>query len=59
MKKKYLIAIGVVTVVASFFYAGVWTCESNTLSQCFMLTGFIALGHALISMLACAIADFN
>ncbi len=59
MNKKYLIAIGIATVVASFFYAGVWTCESNTLSQCFMLTGFVALGHALISMFACALVDFS
>lgn len=54
MKKKYYFAIGLVTIVASLFYAGIWTNESNTLSQCFVLSGFVAVGQSLISMVACA-----
>ena len=57
MKKGYYVAFGMVTIIASLFYAGIWTCESNTLSQCFILTGLVAVGHALISMIACAMVD--
>ena len=57
MKKRYYVAIGMVTIIASLFYASIWTSESTTLSQCFMFTGFVAVGHALISMIACAMVD--
>lgn len=57
MKKRYYVAIGIVTIIASLFYAGIWTSESNTLSQCFIFTGLVAVGHALITMVACAMID--
>ena len=57
MKKSYLIAIGIVTIISSLFYAGIWTCESNTLSECFTLSGFVAVGQFLISIMACSTVE--
>lgn len=57
MKKRHLVAFGLVTIVASLFYAGIWTCESNSLSRCFILSGFTAVGHLMIGCLACAVAE--
>lgn len=48
MKKKLsVILIGF--IVAAFFYAAIWTNKGNTLSECFMLTGFVAIGQILLT----------
>ena len=47
--KKILIVILVWFIVAAFFYAAIWTNEKNTLSECFMLTGFVAIGQILLT----------
>ena len=49
--KKVLIVILVWFIVAAFFYADIWTNEKNTLSECFLFTGFVAIGQI---MLTCA-----
>lgn len=41
--KKGLIVILIWFIVAAFFYAAIWTSEKNTLSECFLFTGSIAI----------------
>lgn len=47
--KKVLIVILVWFIVAAFFYAAIWTNEKNTLSECFLLTGFVAIGQIMLT----------
>ena len=49
--KKVLILILIWFVVAAFFYAAIWTNEKNTLSDCFLLTGFVAIGQILLTLI--------
>lgn len=53
MKKvlKVLIVIFIWFIVAAFFYAAIWTNKKNTLSDCFIFTGIVAIGQI---MLTCA-----
>lgn len=48
MKKK-LTVILIWFIVAAFFYAAIWTNKENTLSECFMLTGFTSIGQILLT----------
>ena len=41
--KKVLIVILIWFIVAAFFYAAIWTNEKNTLSDCWMFTGIVAI----------------
>ena len=47
--KKFLIVILVGFITAAFFYAAIWTNEKITLSECFLLTGFVAIGQILLT----------
>ena len=47
--KKVLILILIWFVVAAFFYAAIWTNEKNTLSECFLFTGFVAIGQIILT----------
>jgi hypothetical protein len=50
--KKVLILILVWFIVASFFYAAIWTNEKNTLSECFIFTGFVAIGQIMLTCIS-------
>ena len=56
MEKKYIIAILIATIIAVFFYAAVWTHENNSLSQKLLISGLVAVGHAMFAMIFCAVA---
>ena len=56
MEKKYIIAILLATIIAAFFYASVWTCESTSLSQKLLISGAVAVGHSMIAGLFCGTA---
>jgi hypothetical protein len=47
--KKVLIVILAGFIVAAFFYAAIWTNEKNTLSECFLFTGFVAIGQIMLT----------
>lgn len=49
--KKILILIDILIwfIVAGFFYAAIWTNENNTLSECFLLTGFVAIFQVIFT----------
>ena len=47
--KRVLIVILVWFIVAAFFYAAIWTNEKNTLSECFLFTGFVAIGQIILT----------
>ena len=47
--KKGLYVILVWFIVAGFFYAAIWTNEKNTLSDCFLFTGFVAIGQLILT----------
>lgn len=47
--KKSLIVILIGFIVAAFFYAAIWTNKNNTLSECFLFTGFVAIGQILLT----------
>lgn len=47
--KKSLIIILVWFIVAGFFYAAIWTHEKNTLSDCFVYTGFVAIFQIILT----------
>ena len=47
--KKFLIATLMWFVVASFFYAAIWTNENNTLSDCWTFTGIVALFQVVLT----------
>ena len=47
--KKGLYVILVWSIVAGFFYAAIWTNKENTLSDCFLLTGFVAIGQLILT----------
>ena len=47
--KKVLIVILVWFIVAAFFYASIWTNDKNTLSECFLFTGFVAIGQIILT----------
>ena len=49
--KKVLIVILVWFIVAGFFYAAIWTNEKNTLSECFLFTGFVAIGQITLTFI--------
>ena len=57
MKKKYFIAIVLWFIVASFFYAAIWTCETNTLSQCWVFTGFVTIGQVLLTGMSIGLSE--
>lgn len=48
--KKVLILILIWFIVAAFFYAAIWTNEKNTLSDCFLYTGFIAIAQIILTL---------
>jgi len=50
--KKILIVILVWFIVAALFYAAIWTNKENTLSECFMLTGFTSIGQILLTIIS-------
>ena len=50
--KKVLIVIFVWFIVAAFFYAAIWTDERNTLSECFLFTGFVAIGQIMLTCIS-------
>lgn len=50
--KKVLIVILVWFIVAAFFYAAIWTNEKNTLSECFLSTGFVAIGQIIFTFMS-------
>ena len=50
--KKVLIVILVWFVVAAFFYAAIWTNENNTLSDCWLLTGIVAIGQIILTCIS-------
>ena len=47
--KKVLIVIFLWFIVAAFFYAAIWTNENNTLSNCFLFTGIVAIGQVILT----------
>lgn len=47
--KKILILILIWFVIASFFYAAIWTYEENTLSECFLFSGFVAIVQIILT----------
>lgn len=49
--KKVLIVILIGFIVASFFYAAIWTNEKNTLSECFLFTGFVAISQIILTFI--------
>ena len=49
--KKVLIVILAGFIVAAFFYAAIWTNEKNTLSDCFLFTGFVAIGQITLTFM--------
>lgn len=49
--KKVLILTLIWFIVAAFFYAAIWTNENNTLSECFLFTGFVAIGQMLLTFI--------
>lgn len=49
--KKGLIVILIWFIVAAFFYAAIWTNEKNTLSECFMFTGFVAIAQIVLTLI--------
>lgn len=57
MKKKYFIAIVLWFIVAAFFYTAIWTCETNTLSQCWLFTGFVSIGQVLLTVMSIGFSE--
>ena len=55
--KKVLIVILIWFVVESFFYATIWTNEKNTLSDCWMFTGIVALFQIVLTFAFCSLAQ--
>ena len=55
--KKVLIVILIWSIVAAFFYAAIWTNEKNTLSDCWMFTGIIAIGQVTITCVSYALTQ--
>jgi len=49
--KKVLIVTLVWFIVAAFFYAAIWTNENNTLSECFLFTGFVVIVQILLTFI--------
>ena len=49
--KRVLIVILAGFIVAAFFYAAIWTNEKNTLSDCFLFTGFVAIGQITLTFM--------
>lgn len=47
--KKGLIVMFAWFIVAAFFYAAIWTNEKNTLSDCFLFTGIVAIGQLMLT----------
>ncbi len=47
--KKVLIVILVWFIVASFFYAAIWTNENNSVSDCWWLTGMVSIGQIMLT----------
>lgn len=47
--KKFLIVIFIWFIVAAFFYAAIWTNEKNTLSDCFLFTGCVAICQLILT----------
>ena len=47
--KKVLIFILIWSIVAAFFHAAIWTNEKNTLSECFLFTGFVAICQIILT----------
>ena len=50
--KKVLIVILVWFIVAAFFYAAIWTNENNTLSECFLFTGFVVIVQIILTLVS-------
>ena len=55
--KKVLIVILIWSIVAAFFYVAIWTNEKNTLSDCWMFTGIIAIGQVTITCVSYALTQ--
>jgi preprotein translocase subunit SecE len=51
MKEK-LSVILIWFIVAAFFYAAIWTNKENTLSECFVLTGFTSICQILLTIIS-------
>lgn len=47
--KKVLIVILIWFIVASFFYAAIWTNENNTVSNCWWMTGMVSIGQVMFT----------
>lgn len=50
--KKIIICIIVWSVIAAFFYASIWTHTEGSLSECFALTGFIAIAQLVLTVMS-------
>lgn len=57
MNKKQIFTIVLWFVVACFFYAAIWTNDKNTVSDCWMLTGFVAIGQLMFTGMSYAIFE--
>lgn len=57
MKKSTIFILLVLTIVASLFYAAVWTCDDHSLSSKFFLTGIVAVGHFVFSLMTYNLND--
>ena len=57
--KKVLIVILIWFIVAAFFYAAIWTNEKNTLSECFLLTGIVAIGQIILTCMSYPLTQEN
>ena len=47
--KKVLIVILIWFIVASFFYAAIWTNENNSVSYCWLQTGVVSIGQVMLT----------
>jgi len=60
MKKKiiYSVVIVLISIVASFFYASVWTGEEATISTKWFLTGVVGFFHLVFMFVGDGIANY-
>lgn len=50
-KVKFAVAILIWLIVAFFFYAAIWTNDKNSLSDCWLLTGLVAIGQIMCTLI--------
>lgn len=57
--KKISIAIVILVwfITAAFFYAAIWTNVNNTLSDCFLFTGFVAICQIILTCVSLPITQ--